>query len=117
MLLDIKRPEEAEKLFADMVPRLDRVMPEGHWIMGLARVNQGEALMDLKRFDEAEPLMLEGYNKLTASLDPEHPRVRGAAGSIANLYKAWGKADEESKWCALGPPPPPEAPTTAPATR
>lgn len=104
LLLDMGKTEEAERLFADMVPRLDKVMPPTHWILGMARVNQGECLQDLKRYDEAQKQMLDGYSRMKSSLGEEHDRTRGAAKSLADLYQAWGKPEDEVKWRPLATP-------------
>jgi hypothetical protein len=84
-----------------MVPRLDKIVPPTHWILGMARVNQGECLQDLKRYEEAQSQMRDGYNRLKSSLGEGHARTRGAAKSLADLYLEWGKPGEEAQWRAL----------------
>jgi class 3 adenylate cyclase/serine/threonine protein kinase len=105
LLLDMGKPDDAARLFDDMAPRLEKLLPSGHWMFGALRVNQGECLKDLKRYDEAEPLMLEGHAKLKAALGDEHTRVKGAAKSLADLYQLSGKAVEEARWRAAATPP------------
>jgi hypothetical protein len=67
----------------------------------MARVNQGECLQDLKRYEEAQSQMRDGYNRLKSSLGEGHARTRGAAKSLADLYLEWGKPGEEAQWRAL----------------
>lgn len=98
LLLDLKKPAEAEPEFRAMIAGLDKILPEGHWMRGASRLNLGECLMDLERFEEAEAEMLAGYEGLKATLGAEHPRATNAAKSIATLYRKWGKEAEAARW-------------------
>ncbi len=110
LLLDRKKPAEAEPMFREMVAGLEKLLPEGHWMRGAARINLGESLGDQNRFEEAEKEYLAGYQSLTAALGENHNRAMNAAKSIADLYHKWGKSEEETAWRAKA-----STPTTAPA--
>ena len=55
-----------------------------------------------KRFDEAEPLLLEGYTGLESSLpaDRRAEKLPLAIERLIRLYDAWGKPDKADEWRA-----------------
>ena len=62
----------------------------------------GESLLGQKKWTEAEPLLLSGYEgmksreaKISASL---MNRLREAGARIVALYNAWGKKDKADQW-------------------
>jgi len=62
----------------------------------------GEALAGQKRFQEAEPLLIEGYegmNTREASIPPVGKvRLTEAIRRLVDLYTAWDKPDEAAAW-------------------
>ena len=62
----------------------------------------GEALLDQKKFAEAEPLLLSGYEGMKQREDTipsqEKPRLTKALERLVKLYEAWGKKDKAMKW-------------------
>jgi serine/threonine protein kinase/tetratricopeptide (TPR) repeat protein len=62
----------------------------------------GAALVGEKRYAEAEPLLLGGYEGMRrreATIPPvQRVRLIEALRWIGQLYDAWGKADEAAKW-------------------
>ena len=59
----------------------------------------GESLAGQHRFEEAEPLALEGHD-LMASSSPPAIRRRDAVESIVRLYEAWNKPQQAAEWQA-----------------
>ena len=61
-------------------------------------------LADQKNFEEAEPMLLEGYQGLNDSLatipPSERHRLKVAVEQIIQLYEAWEKPAEAEKWRA-----------------
>ena len=104
LLLDAKKPAEAESIFREMVEGLDRVLPEDHWMRWQGRMNLAQALVDQEKYEQAEPLMLAGYDGLTKTLPPGNTRLPGAANELAILYRKMGKPDEEARWTAKAKP-------------
>lgn len=47
-----------------------------HWMMGLSRVYVGDVLGRLKRFEEAEPELVEGYGVVAKAIGETHPPGR-----------------------------------------
>ena len=62
----------------------------------------GEALLDQKKFADAEPLLLSGYEGMKQREDTippqDKPRLTKALERLVKLYEAWGKKDEAMKW-------------------
>jgi hypothetical protein len=73
----------------------------------------GDALLGQRRFGEAEPLLLRGYEgmkrretKIPAGLKND---LVEAADRIARLYEATGRAEQARAWRQPHPPDPAEA--------
>jgi serine/threonine protein kinase/tetratricopeptide (TPR) repeat protein len=95
----------------------NRLPHGGHYWLGLSRQGAareyafakcllGASLLGQKKYKEAEPLLLRGYEGLTL---PQEPRDAGptpfvkrrrveALGWLVRLYEEWGKADEAARW-------------------
>jgi tetratricopeptide (TPR) repeat protein len=98
LLLDRKKPAEAEPIFRAMLAGVEKSMPADHWIRGQARINIGECLFDQGKYAESEPLLIEGLEKLKQTLPPEHTRITGAKVSLAKLYDAWSKPEKAAEY-------------------
>jgi eukaryotic-like serine/threonine-protein kinase len=63
-----------------------------------ARYLLGGALVGQKRYQEAEPLLLQGYEEL--SKDPQMPEglLIEALDWLVQLYDGWGRKDEAGAW-------------------
>ena len=62
----------------------------------------GASLAGQKRFPEAEPLLLEGYQGMSRRKDkiaiPDLYYFDRAHQSLVQFYEAWGKPDKAAKW-------------------
>ena len=62
----------------------------------------GAALAGQKKYAQAEPLLIAGYEGLKAReariAAPARGRLRAAAGRIVPFYEAWGKPDRAAEW-------------------
>jgi len=74
----------------------------GQWRTFLASTQLGSALAGLKRYDEAESLLIRGYEGLKAReakiAAPNKKHLTEAAERIVRLYEAWGKPDQAAAW-------------------
>jgi len=70
-------PAAAEPLFADCLEICEARYPADNWQIGVARSALGEYLSIQERYAEAETLLVDGYEQLTAS-----------GGSMAEQEKA-----------------------------
>ena len=71
-------------------------------IMALAASLLGESLAGEKKYTEAEPLLLEGYQGMLARQDridaPGRYHLELAHQWLVQLYQAWGKPDKGAEW-------------------
>jgi len=112
LLLDIDKAADAEPMLRGVVTAFEKSFEPTHWLISAAKLNLGECLRELRRFDESERLALAAHEGLKSALGADHPRVSDAADNLADLYRDWGKTDEETRWR------PAVTPTsTAPATQ
>ena len=72
------------------------------WSTFSTRSQLGGSLLGQKKFAEAEPLLLRGYEGLKAREAkipaPSKKRLAEAAERVVRLYEAWGKKDEADAW-------------------
>ena len=100
-------PAQAEPLFREALVVYDKSMPE-NWRRFEIRGQLGESLAAQRKFAEAEPLVVGGYEGLTArrkhvTVDA-WPRLPDAGRRIVRLYEAWGKSAEADRWRKKIPP-------------
>jgi len=83
-------PSAAEPLAREAVELLRRNLPADFWTLARARSVLGEVLTKLRRYPEAEPLLVDSYGALSHKLG-EHARDTAMAQNrVVNLYDAWG---------------------------
>jgi eukaryotic-like serine/threonine-protein kinase len=79
-----------------------RMKQPGDWQRFRAESLLGASLAGQKKYAEAEPLLLEGYEGMTARKDkipvPDWYYLDLAHGWIAELYGAWGKPKKAAEW-------------------
>jgi serine/threonine-protein kinase len=100
-LLEREQYAEVEPLLRECLAIRERVSPE-HWTTYNARSYLGASLSGQQKYDEAEPLLLSGYQGMIAqlqqidSLNQRAPEI--ALERLIQLYKWWDKPDEAQKW-------------------
>ena len=97
-VLDQNRAGEAEPLFRQTVSGFEQAMPEGHWIVAVARGGLGKCLTSLRRFKEAETQLLAAYKIERKTLGPDHKFTKNTAGYLAALYEAWGHPEKAAQY-------------------
>ena len=84
-----------------------------HWGTFQARSVRGACLVGLKRFNEAEPLVVSGYEGMKAReaqmlRASDRPRLAEAAARVVRFYEARGRPEKAEEWRrktgASGPP-------------
>jgi tetratricopeptide (TPR) repeat protein len=101
VLLAAKQFEKAEATLRDGLGICENARPDA-WTTFETRSLLGAALLGQKKYAEAEPLLLSGYegmNEREAKISP-HSRARlsEALGRLVELYEATGNKDEAAKW-------------------
>ena len=89
-------------LLREALTILQQTMPEGHWIIAQAQSRLGGCLSTLGRFDEAEPLLLEGYAGLQATRGDQDERTLQAGEYLAAFYEASGQPVKVAAYRAGG---------------
>ena len=86
---------------------------EGRWSTACAESARGGCLVALRRYDQAEPLLIESERIMRNLRGPRDRYVREGLQRIIALYEAWGKPDKVAEYRAIldhpgdpaGPPP------------
>jgi tetratricopeptide (TPR) repeat protein len=106
MLLLEKKPAEAELKLRDCLTIRRKIQPDD-WTTFDTESMLGEALLDQKKYVEAEPPLLSGYDGLkqhgAAIPLQDKPRLTRALERLVRLYEAWGKKDSATKWREMLP--------------
>jgi tetratricopeptide (TPR) repeat protein len=100
-LLSQKKPDEAEKLLRECLSIRQKIQPDD-WTTFEAKAMLGEALQDQKKYADAEPELLSGYEGLKrheAKIPPQDKaRLTQTLERLVLLYESWGKNDRAAKW-------------------
>ena len=99
----------AEPILRECLAIRGRLLPDDWWTFH-TRSQLGGSLLGQKKFAEAEPFILQGYEGLKAREAkipaPSRKRLAEAAERVVKLYEAWGKPDKAAEWRRrLGPGP------------
>ena len=77
------------------------------WNTFNTRSQLGGSLLGQKKFADAEPLIIEGYEGMKAREAkipmPGKPRLVEAGERVVELYNAWGKKEKLAEWRAKLP--------------
>jgi hypothetical protein len=102
-LLQQGRWTEAEPVLRDCLAIREKVQPDD-WSTFNTRSLLGGSLLGQKKYGEAEPLILSGYEGMKAREaripPPGQPRLTEAAERVVKLYEDWGKKDKAAEWRA-----------------
>jgi tetratricopeptide (TPR) repeat protein len=101
--LQQKRHVEAEQTLREAATILARTAPQS-WERSNVDSMLGASLSAQKKFDEAEPLLVSGYNGLASGKPTVSPNLTSrfnleqAGDAILQLYTDWGKAEKLNEW-------------------
>lgn len=100
-LLACERYKEAELYLRECQAIREKSQPND-WSAFYAQSMLGGALLGQKKYTEAEPILLKGYEgmKQRDAKIPKEGKVRltEAVTRLVQLYDAWGKPAEAAKW-------------------
>ena len=106
LLVSLDEPAAAESVLRPFLAAREAAGADG-WETGQTRCLIGLALFRRGRHEDAEPLLLAGYDELKRCERPARPGevspVVHAARALAELYAAWGKPDQAREWRARLP--------------
>src|SRR5205823_126660 len=100
-LLRQQKYADAETPLRECVKICEQKHPS-HWIRFYATSLLGAVLAGQKKFADAEPLLIAGYEGLQRHRSVDHadgrPLITDALGRLVQLYDAWGKKDKADEW-------------------
>jgi non-specific serine/threonine protein kinase/serine/threonine-protein kinase len=101
LLLSQKKPAEAEMKLRECLTIRQRIQPDD-WTTFETKSLLGEALLEQKKYADAEPLLLSGYEGMKrheAKIPPaDKARLTKALQRLVQLYEAWNKKDKADQW-------------------
>jgi hypothetical protein len=92
---------EAQSEFSSFEDLAVAALPEDNPILLTFQGRHGNCLVRMRKFEQAEPLLLGTLSKLRASLDDDHQRVQTVIGDVVALYESWGKPEQAAEYRAL----------------
>jgi hypothetical protein len=75
-------------------------LPHDDWRIASAQSLLGCSLANQKKFDEAEPLLIHGYEGIVESKKAPPERLAEANDRLIKLYEAWDKPEQAAQWRA-----------------
>jgi tetratricopeptide (TPR) repeat protein len=94
---------EAEPFLRECLKIREAGLPD-KWPRFDAQSLLGACLIGQRKYAEAEPLIVQGYEGMVARWGripfPERKRLADAAERIVQLYEAWGKTQKAAEWRA-----------------
>ena len=101
--------DEAEKTERQALDIFQKTLKPEHWMIHRSRSHLGACLVQLKRYREAEALLLPAHDGLRAAFHERHAHTQLAVSRILALYAAWGRSDKAAPYRSL-----PQTPLTKP---
>ena len=86
-----------------VVPSRRRTLPEDDWSVGATKSLLGATLVALKRYAEAEPVLLAARRDIDITPGPQSPEAKATIARLVALYVAWGRSDKAAEYRALLP--------------
>jgi hypothetical protein len=100
-LLQAGQPAAAEPIVRECLAIREKKLPDS-WATFNTQTMLGGALLGQKKYEEAEPLLLKGYEgmkKRQAQIPPAgRPRLTEALERLVQLYDATGQAEKAARW-------------------
>jgi serine/threonine protein kinase len=92
---------KAEPILRECLAIREKALPDD-WITFYTRSQLGGNLLSQKKYAEAEPLILQGYDGVKAretKIPPLNKKyLTEAAERVVELYQAWGKPEKAAEW-------------------
>jgi serine/threonine protein kinase len=89
---------EGDQLLREGLEVVVKALPKGHWFPADAQGRLGDCLMNLNRFDEAEPLLLGSHEKLDVAAGPPPARRIEALERLVRFCQLTGQKEKAAAW-------------------
>jgi serine/threonine-protein kinase len=99
LLLAKGESAEAERVLRECFANANDSIP-GQWALTMIKARYGICLSDLKRFDEAEPLLVAAFEETKAKLGHKHKTTQYLTQVLIEMYDACGKPGNAAEWRA-----------------
>ncbi len=97
-LTRVGRASEGEPYLRAALTSLDPDDPADFRSYDTVETTLGECLLAQKRYAEAEPFLLTGYDKSKQKYGPSSPEAARAAACLHDLYLAWNKPEQAARF-------------------
>jgi len=91
----------AEQMLRNTLEIQKRTLPAGHPAITDSQTALGACLTAQRRFDEAEPPLLESYSTLSSKRGAHYWRTKRTLSRLVALYEAWGKRDKAARYRSM----------------
>jgi eukaryotic-like serine/threonine-protein kinase len=89
---------EGEPYLREALAIRKKILPPGDVSISSAVSALGECLTAQKRYDDAEPLLLQSYEELKAKSGDQDKRTTEARKRLAKLYEDWNKPEQAAQF-------------------
>jgi hypothetical protein len=100
-LLERRQYADSEPLLRECLAIRAKQLPDS-WLLFNTRAMLGRAVLGQKKYAEAEPLLLEGYEGMHKRLEqippPGRVRLAEAIEALVELYEATGQEEKAGPW-------------------
>jgi serine/threonine protein kinase/tetratricopeptide (TPR) repeat protein len=100
IIYDKKDYPRAEQLFRDVIRRYKETLPADNVNLAIAHIKLGRALLHDKRYKDAEPETLAGYEILTKQSSPSTSFIHAARKDLAAEYDALNQPQQAARFRA-----------------
>ncbi len=101
LLLDLDESEAAESALREALEMYRKTLSDEHWVTAAAEVALAVCLRARQRPDEAEPLLLHGYEVLKTVRGGQDGKTLQAAGELVELYESIGRDADADRYRRL----------------
>jgi non-specific serine/threonine protein kinase/serine/threonine-protein kinase len=92
------RLDEAELLSGRAVDAGRDTFGSGHLELGRLLLVRGRVLAESERYDDAEQVLIEAHETIRETYGDEDVETRAVALALADVYEAWEKPAEATRW-------------------
>lgn len=96
--MDLELYDRAQTQLEAMIAEWAPIVGVEHQDIIEAKLDLAQVLVSMARFEEAEPVALEGYRGRLQLLGKDHGKVRAAIRMLAEIYDKLGRTDEARSW-------------------